>query len=103
VSPSLTDADSAITADRVVLAAIELLHLHGWCKLEFEDKDGRLCLVGSLVRACGGSTEASVPFIKAMTEHLGEPVMHWNDRYDVQFEDVINELGALADKLKVDE
>jgi hypothetical protein len=103
------------TTRDVLLHAALLIEERGWCRVDRQDADGHLCLVGAIEVAQFGSvydTEADwnpsisleqldpfgLPAVAVVTKHVGaEKAWHWNDAPGRTAAEVISALRAAAD------
>lgn len=91
-------------ASKLLLKAAAVIEDRGWCQWSYESLDGRVCLLGALKVAAGGSPnddedEDSVVGIakRAMAGAVGKVFVHsWNDHPNRTKEEVVAKLRAVA-------
>ena len=84
--------------------AADLLERDGWCQREFEDAQGRYCLVGAINRAPSPgvySLELEIQRLSAtgyMQTFLGMEPMRWNDMHGRTKEEVVSALRRASEE-----
>ena len=84
--------------------AADLLERDGWCQREFEDAQGRYCLVGAINRAPSPepySLELEIQRLTAtgyMQRFLGMEPMRWNDMHGRTKEEVVSALRRASEE-----
>jgi hypothetical protein len=84
--------------------AADLLERNGWCQREFEDEQGRHCLVGAINRAPSPgvySLELEIQRLSAtgyMQTFLGMEPMRWNDMHGRTKEEVVSALRRASEE-----
>src|SRR6516164_3781777 len=84
--------------------AADLLERDGWCQREFEDAQGRYCLVGAINRALPLEVRQDLAedLLEAaemhMSKFVGADPMRWNDRPGRTKEEVISALRRASEE-----
>jgi hypothetical protein len=79
---------------KLLLKSAEMIEDRGWCQGNFEDKQGRMCLMGALKAAAPGM-EAMGAYIR-LRDYLGGSVMSWNDGTCQSQDEAVAKLRAAA-------
>lgn len=93
VETKIVDADG-----EVILLAAKMIEKRGWCQVDFEADDGRLCAVGAIIRA---ALELNHPNCNRVVRSFDTPeftLMMWNDLRAKSGAEVIARLRSAAEQ-----
>ena len=87
----------------IVEAALTALEDKGWCKKQFVDNDGRMCILGAVEFASqeqGITTQFGSLARHAIRRQISTGIISWNDKIERTFEDVREVLTNAAKSLR---
>jgi hypothetical protein len=92
-------ADKPVELDetgKVLMRAAEIVRERGWCQLDYEDDQGRVCAAGALYAASGDEWPYVAMGRRRLAASLGRAVETWNDVPGRTKEEVIEALERAA-------